>query len=142
MQEAKEMSELLSDVKRGWGSVAGLPGEVEKLRGATEKLESEVRETRRLVAGRAGASGGPRPAGGVTRDCAEQIAAHFIMHCERSGNPHTPPTLPQRRFQLLSLLLVERFFRPHHQPGVAVVLHQPFHPLRRGKLPCRRGCRH
>jgi len=85
MQEAKEMSELLSDVKRGWGSVAGLPGEVEKLRGATEKLESEVRETRRLVAGRAGASGGPRPAGGVTRDCAEQIAAHFIVHCERSG---------------------------------------------------------
>ena len=102
MENETEMKELLTDVKQRWGGVAGLPEEVGKLRGTTEKLEQEVREVRRLVAGRGGSRGGPRPAGGVTRECAESIAAHFILHVERSGKLEALAQLGAQRDALMA----------------------------------------
>jgi HK97 family phage major capsid protein len=81
-----EMETLLAEVKAGWGNVSVLPDEVTRLRESNARMETELKDMRRLVASRAG---GPltvaRRSGEVSVDCARALGSIFILHCANSG---------------------------------------------------------
>ena len=81
-----EMETLLADVKAGWGNVSVLPDEVTRLRENSTRMETELKEMRRLVASRAGVplTVARRP-GEVSVDCARALGSIFILHCANSG---------------------------------------------------------
>ncbi|HWQ90396.1 MAG TPA: phage major capsid protein [Clostridia bacterium] len=77
MEQTQEMEALLNDVRQGWGRVAGLPDQI-------ERMETDLRTVRRQVLASRGLRGGTGMYG-VSDECARTLASVFVLHCERSG---------------------------------------------------------
>src|SRR6185369_13051670 len=81
-----EMESLLGDIRSSWSSVSALPGEVKTIRDSSERLATDLKDLRRIVASRNAmvADRQARRTGQVSDACARHVASTFIIHCERS----------------------------------------------------------
>ena len=87
-------------MKGGWAELRSLPSTFKTIEGENAQLQQQMIDVRRLLASRH-LSPGPRHRGGVSDDCARHLAAHFIMHCERSGKLEALASQPVQRDHLI-----------------------------------------
>jgi HK97 family phage major capsid protein len=98
--QVKEFQGILGEVKGGWSQIKELPASLRSVQDETTRLQQQFNEVRRLIAGRGhGASQARRP-GTVSDDCARHLAAHFIVHCEKSDKLDALSSLPAQRDRL------------------------------------------
>jgi HK97 family phage major capsid protein len=95
--QATEFRGLLGEIKTGWTELKGLPNQVREVQEHQEELKEELRDVRRGVAIRGNRLSATRTPGVVSEDCARNVAAHFIAHCERSGKLEALTSLPAQR---------------------------------------------
>ena len=95
-EQTVEVENLLTEIKAGWSGVSALPGELKTLREGTEKLATDLKDVRRVLAARM-VPQGPRPAGRVSDECARHFAATFVLHCERSDKLDALASMPAQR---------------------------------------------
>jgi HK97 family phage major capsid protein len=100
-EQASEVQGLLNEIKAGWSAVSGLPGEVKALREGSDKFAADLKEVRRVLAGRAGPVA-RRRRGCVSDECARHLAAQFILHCERSDKLDALCSVAAQRDALLT----------------------------------------
>ena len=99
-EQVKEFQAILGEVKDGWTQLKDLPAGFRSLQDDTTRLQQHVNEVRRLVAAAARRPVQPRCAGSVSSECARHLAAHFIVHCERSDKLDALSSLPVQRDRL------------------------------------------
>ncbi len=96
-QQLQHFRELLGEIKGGWAEVKRLPVTFRNFQEEHGRLQQHVNEVRRTVAARAGLSARQRRFGQVSDECAREVAAVFIAHCEKSGKLEALSSLePQR----------------------------------------------
>ena len=74
-----------------------LPANFKSLQGESAELKQQMTEVRRLVASRSSTVARVHKQGAVSEDCARNLAAHFVAHCERSGKLEALASLPAQR---------------------------------------------
>jgi HK97 family phage major capsid protein len=99
-EQVKEFQSILGEMKGGWAELKALPGTFKALEGENAQLQQQMMDVRRLLASRH-SSPVTRHRGGVSDDCARQLAAQFIMHCERSGKLEALASQPIQRDSLI-----------------------------------------
>jgi HK97 family phage major capsid protein len=92
-----ELQTVLTDIKTGWTDVKQLPAGFKALQDDHTRLEQQFTDVRRLLAARGQGAARVRANGEVSDECARQLAAHFIAHCERSGKLEALASLPAQR---------------------------------------------
>jgi HK97 family phage major capsid protein len=98
--QAKEFQVILGEVKCGWTQLKELPATFRSLQDETARLQQHLNDVRRLVAARGHGLSQRRLPGGVSDDCARHLAAHFIVHCEKSDKLDALSSLPAQRDRL------------------------------------------
>jgi HK97 family phage major capsid protein len=81
---ADQLTQTIADVKTAASDLKRFEGQLATIRNDTASVKNQIQDLRRLAASLPSQSRS-RKQGGVTDDCARQIAAHFVAHCERSG---------------------------------------------------------
>ncbi len=84
-EQVQEFQGILGEMKGGWAELKGLPTTFRALQDESAHLKQQMTDVRRLLAARASQPSRVRTPGLVSDDCARQLSAHFILHCERSG---------------------------------------------------------
>jgi hypothetical protein len=97
-----EIQSLLGEIRTGWSGVSVLPAEVKTLRESNERLASDLKEVRRQLAARS-TGFRPRLVGQVSEECARQVAASFVLHCERSDKLEALCSVPAQRDAMLTM---------------------------------------
>ena len=82
--QAEQLNQVITDVKSAATDLKKFEGQLKTVRDETASMKQHVQDLRRITASEARQSR-HRKSGAVSDDCARQIAAHFIAHCERSG---------------------------------------------------------
>jgi HK97 family phage major capsid protein len=100
-EQITEFQGILGEMKGGWAELKGLPTTCKTLQDENTQLKQQMTDVRRLLAARAGRSPRLRTPGLISDDCAQQLSAHFILHCERSGKLEALASLPAQRDTLL-----------------------------------------
>ena len=98
--QVREFQGILGEVKGGWSQIKDLPATFRSLQDETARLQHEFNDVRRLIAGRSHGSSQSRRPGTVSDDCARHLAAHFIVHCEKSDKLDALSSLPAQRDRL------------------------------------------
>ena len=96
-EQVKEFHEILNEIKGGWADIKTLPASFKTLEDETAQLRQHLQDSRRLFAARAYSVPRSRLPGCVSDDCAQHLAAAFIVHCERSGKLDALCSLPSQR---------------------------------------------
>ena len=91
--DEKEFETVLAELK-------AVPTALKTVQDEQAQLRQQLADTRRARLGRT--SSGPRRSGEVSPECARHLAAHFIVHCERSGKLEALASLPAQRDALLA----------------------------------------
>ncbi len=102
-EQVKEFQGILGEMKGGWEELKPLPAACRSLQDETARLQQQLGDVRRLVASRAGHGSAPRQRGGVSEGCARELAAQFIIHCERSDKLEALCSASAQRGALLEL---------------------------------------
>src|SRR5436305_6712729 len=84
-EQVKEFQGILGEMKGGWNELKNLPAGFKSLQGESAELKQQVTEVRRLMASRSSTVARVHKQGAVSEECARNLAAHFVAHCERSG---------------------------------------------------------
>lgn len=100
-EPAGEFQQLLGEMRSGWSEIRQLPGAVRELREEGARAKQQLAELRRSSAVRAQERTSARPHGSVSVECAEHVAATFIVHCERSGKLEALCSVPSQRDALV-----------------------------------------
>src|SRR3989441_7035410 len=100
-EQVKEFQSILGEMKGGWAELKALPATFKSFQHDSTQLQQQMTDVRRLLAARSHHSPRARVAGLVTDDCARQVSAHFILHCERSGKLEALASLPAQRDTLI-----------------------------------------
>ena len=100
-EQVKEFQSILGEMKGGWAELKALPVTFKTFQHDSTQLQQQMTDVRRLLAARSHHSPRARVAGLVTDDCARQVSAHFILHCERSGKLEALASLPAQRDTLI-----------------------------------------
>src|SRR5262245_26231034 len=90
---AKELAGVISEIKDDVSGLKGLGAEIKTLKETVQDL----RRSRAL-----NAIAHPRKKGGVSDNCARQLAAHFILHCMRGNKLEALASLPNQREALIN----------------------------------------
>jgi len=98
--QVKEFQGILGEVKGGWSEIKDLPATFRSVQDETARLQQQFNEVRRLIAGRGYSASPARRPGTVSDDCARHLAAHFIVHCEKSDKLDALSSLPAQRDRL------------------------------------------
>jgi HK97 family phage major capsid protein len=98
--QVREFQGILGEVKGGWSQIKDLPATFRSLQDETARLQHQFNDVRRLIAGRSHGSSQSRRPGTVSDDCARHLAAHFIVHCEKSDKLDALSSLPAQRDRL------------------------------------------
>jgi HK97 family phage major capsid protein len=98
--QVREFQGILGEVKGGWSQIKDLPATFRSLQDETARLQQQFSDVRRLIAGRSHGSSQPRRPGIVSDDCARHLAAHYIVHCEKSDKLDALSSLPAQRDRL------------------------------------------
>jgi HK97 family phage major capsid protein len=98
--EDQDMKGLLTEMKGNLDNLTGLRGEFDAAQAETTQLKQHVSDLRRARA--AGALAPARKIGNVSDNCARQLAAHYIIHCQRSNKLEALTSLPNQRESLLA----------------------------------------
>ena len=99
--QVNEFQTILGEVKGGWAQVKDLPATFETMREENAQLQQQVKEVRRLMAGRVAAGPGTRAPGLVSDECARQLAAHLVAHCHKSDRLAGLCSVPAQRDALI-----------------------------------------
>ena len=96
-----EIQTLLTEVQGGWAEIKKLPSAIRTLEEENSRLTQDLTAVRRSLLSRTSQLA-PRTSGRVSDDCARQLAATFIHHCDRSGKLEALASLPAQRDSLVS----------------------------------------
>ena len=99
--QLNEFQDILTEVKGGWAGVKDLPAAVKTLEDENSRLTRHFNDVRRLLAARGPAPARVRLAGQVSDECARQLAAHFIAHCDKSDKLEALSSIPAQRDALV-----------------------------------------
>jgi len=100
-EQIKEFQGILGEMKSGWSDVKALPEKFKGLETENVRLEQRMTEVRRQMSGQLQHLTRSRSPGLVSDGCARHLAAHFIMHCERSGKLEALASAPAQRGSLV-----------------------------------------
>lgn len=100
-EQVKEFQSMLTEIKEGWCALTGLPGQVKGLADQCAENAGTLKDLRRSLVSHGGERR-LRKRGMVSDDCAREVAATFIAHCERSGKLEALCSVPVQRDALLS----------------------------------------
>jgi hypothetical protein len=95
--QVSELQTTLKEVKESWSALKDLPGSVSTLQDETNRLREQLSGVRRALAARPTDVTRARVAGSVSDECARQVAATFVAHCERSGRLEALCSVPAQR---------------------------------------------
>lgn len=95
--QVSELQTTLKEVKESWSALKDLPGSVSTLQEETNRLREQLSGVRRALAARPIDAARSRAPGCVSDECARQVAATFIAHCERSGRLEALCSVPAQR---------------------------------------------
>src|SRR5262249_43441164 len=98
--QVKEFQSILGEMKGSWADLKNLPATFRSLQDETTQLKQHLNDVRRLLATRGNAVSRVRTPGLVTDECAQHLAAQFIVHCERSDKLEALSSLPAQRDNL------------------------------------------
>ena len=98
--QVEEFQGILGEVKGGWSQIKDLPATFRSLQDETSRLQQQFNQVRRLITERGHGACPARRSGSVTEDCARNLAAHFIAHCEKSDKLDALSSLPAQRDRL------------------------------------------
>jgi len=96
-----ELDSLVTDIRTGWTEVKSLPSAVRTLEDQNATLRQDLTALRRSTFSRSSLHA-PRCPGRVSDDCARQLAATFIQHCDRSGKLEALASQPHQRDALIT----------------------------------------
>ena len=99
--QVKEFQTILGEVKGGWAQVKDLPATFKTLQEENAQLQQQVKDVRRLIAGRVAASPRTRAPGLVSDECARHFAAQLVAHCHKSDRLTALCSVPAQRDALL-----------------------------------------
>src|ERR1051325_11123187 len=100
-EQVKEFQTILGEMKGGWAEIKALPATFKTLQEDTAQMGQQLKDVRRLVAGRAGAKTASRAAGLVSDECARHLAAQLVVHCHKSDRLAGLCSVPAQRDALL-----------------------------------------
>src|SRR5436305_6573392 len=83
-EQLREFQGILGELQGGWGEIKNLPATLKSVQSENAELKQQFTDVRRLLATRH-ASPVTRHSKQVSDECAQHLAAAFIVHCERSG---------------------------------------------------------
>jgi HK97 family phage major capsid protein len=104
-EQMREFQGILGELQSGWNEIKNLPATFKSAQNENAELKQQLTDVRRLLAtgcptGRSASRAARRP-GVVSDDCAQHLAAAFIVHCERSGKLEALASLPAQRDALM-----------------------------------------
>src|SRR4051812_4967047 len=99
-EQLQEFQGILGELKGGWAELKNLPATFKSLRDENTQMKQQMSDVRRVMAS-SQASPVARLQGRVSPECAQHLAASFILHCERSGKLEGLSSLPAQRDALL-----------------------------------------
>ena len=100
-EQVKEFETVLGEIKGGWADVKALPASFKTLQDETAQLGQQVKDVRRLMAGRTGASPRTRAPGLVSDECSRHLAAQLVVHCHKSDRLTGLCSVPAQRDALI-----------------------------------------
>jgi HK97 family phage major capsid protein len=100
-EQANEIQAVLGEIKNGWADLKPVPGALKALQDETVQLQQQVKDVRRLMAGRGGISPRARIPGLVSDDCARHLAALLVAHCQKSDRLSSLCSVPAQRDALI-----------------------------------------
>src|SRR5512143_1580362 len=99
--QVKEFQTILGEVKGGWAEIKALPATFKVLQDDTAQVQQQLKDIRRLMAGRAGISPRTRAPGLVSDECARHLAAQLVAHCQKSDRLSSLCSVPAQRDALI-----------------------------------------
>ena len=99
--QVKEFRTVLDEVKGGWAEIKALPATLKVLQDDTVQLTQQMKDVRRLMAGRVGATSRIRAPGLVSDECARHLAAQLVAHCQKSDRLSGLCSVPAQRDALI-----------------------------------------
>ena len=99
--QVKEFETILGEMKGGWAEIKALPATFKTLQEETAQNAQQLKEVRRLMAGRATANPRTRSPGLVSDECARHLAAQLVVHCHKSDRLGGLCSAPAQRDALL-----------------------------------------
>src|SRR5204862_955257 len=101
-EQLQEFQGILGELKGGWAELKNLPATYKSLRDENTQMKQQMTDVRRLVAARhVSPVSRAQGQGQVSPECAQHLAASFILHCERSGKLEALSSMPVQRDALL-----------------------------------------
>jgi HK97 family phage major capsid protein len=100
-EQTKEFSGILTEIKGGWAEIKTLPATFKLLQDDTARLRQHLADLRRLQAARGGSRAIVRLAGRVSEACARDLAAQFIIQCDKSDKLEALASVPAQRDALV-----------------------------------------
>lgn len=100
-EQVKEFQGVLGEIKGGWAEVKALPAVFKTVQDETSQLGQQLKDVRRLLAGRGGMNVRPRVAGLVSDECARHLAAQLVVHCHKSDRLSGLCSVPTQRDALI-----------------------------------------
>src|SRR5690349_17666731 len=100
-EQVKEFQSVLGEIRGGWAEVKALPATFKTIQDETAQLGQQVKDVRRLMAGRVGASPRARAPGLVSDECARHLAAQLVVHCHKSDRLSGLCSVPAQRDALI-----------------------------------------
>jgi HK97 family phage major capsid protein len=88
-------------VKGGWAEIKALPATFKVLQDDTAQLAQQMKDVRRLMAGRVGSTSRIRAPGLVSDECARHLAAQLVAHCQKSDRLSGLCSVPAQRDALI-----------------------------------------
>jgi HK97 family phage major capsid protein len=99
--QVKEFQTVLDEVKGGWAEIKALPATFKVLQDDTAQLTQQMKDVRRLMAGRVSTSSRIRAPGLVSDECARHLAAQLVAHCQKSDRLSGLCSVPAQRDALI-----------------------------------------
>lgn len=99
--QTKEFESMLGEMKTGWAELKPVPGTLKTLQEETAQLQGQVKEVRRMMAGRGGVTPRTRAPGLVSDECARHLAAQLVAHCQKSDRLSSLCSAPAQRDALI-----------------------------------------
>jgi len=100
-EQVQEFQTVLGEIKGGWAEIKPLPASVKVLQDDTAQLQQQLKDVRRLMAGRVAASPRVRTPGLISDECARHLAAQLVAHCQKSDRLSGLCSVPAQRDALI-----------------------------------------
>ena len=91
----------IAEIRAGWSQIKDLPATIKTLQDQTSQMADQLTTLRRQAISRP-AAGRVRPYRSVSEECARELAARFIHHCQRSNKLEALSSVPFERDALLN----------------------------------------